>query len=295
VLDEAEGDSTGNRVEPVIQLLRQMSGGDGAVGLRGSAGGVAQRFSLAGSAFLSAINAPALLPQDRSRITEIELQMPDASRAGEVESIIEQCAALSAALRARAIAGFDRFLENRSLYRAALVAAACDARQTEQLGTLLAAADMMLHDDPIAPDRLSASIDEIRALITAMIEEDAEDSDAAQCLATLLTRQIDHWRGGAKSTIGHLVSLGRHPDHPDERRALRVYGLRLELQGDFGVHLLVANRHEGLSAIFRDTRWRNGGWRRALLRLMDAHVRDTPANFDGYKSRCVVIPEQWLR
>src|SRR4029077_8731896 len=95
-------------------------------------------------------------------------------------------------------------------------------------------------------------------------------------------------------TIGHLVSLGRHPDHPDERRALRVYGLRLELQGNIGVHLLVANRHEGLTAIFRDTRWRNGGWRRALLRLKDAHVRDSPANFDGYKSRCVVSTEQWL-
>lgn len=58
--------------------------------------------------------------------------------------------------------------------------------------------------------------------------------------------------------------------------------------------LSVANRHEGLATIFRDTRWKNGAWKTALLRLDGAQRSKQPVRFDGVKERAVQVPEKYL-
>lgn len=304
MLDEAEGAGTSNRVEPVIELLRQMSGGDGVTGLRGSIGGAAQRFSVTGSAWLSAINAPQLQPQDRSRITEIELRPPNTERAGQVDDAIAFAAEASTKLRGRAIEGWPRFGENLLIFRAALLDRGCDGRQADQLGAMLAGAEMMLHDDPVFSDVAREQVASIAGMIANLIVEDEEDSDARQCLSTLLTSPVDHWRGGARSTIGAMVAQAMNPAETELRRALRVHGVRLELDAAAAAwmsaldlappFLLIANRHQMLEGIFRDTRWPDGGWRRSLQRLSGALAAPEAVNFDGAKSRCIIVPREHL-
>jgi hypothetical protein len=72
VLDEAEGDD-GQTMAQVIRVIRQMSGGAGVQGARGTGDGVPRHFEIAGSVFLACINMPALLPQDLSRIVVVEM------------------------------------------------------------------------------------------------------------------------------------------------------------------------------------------------------------------------------
>lgn len=304
VLDEAEGDT--GRVQALIELLRQMSGGDGVQGIRGSVGHGAQRFSLSGAVFMAAINAPMLEPQDRSRITEVELLKPpeDPLAADKVEQATLWAAERSAALRARAIAGWSRFQANLQMLRSLLIERGCDGRQADQLGTLLAAGAMLHNDLPLDTDSASLIADKVEGLIFRLRSEDEEDSDPRRCLGTLLTTQIDHWRGGNKSTVGRILMEGLRDVEVDARMALRTYGMRVELgglrfrEGECVVEvpgpvLVVANSHEALSRFFRDKPWRGGGWTRALLRLPGARAAP-PLRYDGHKARGVIIPADLL-
>lgn len=303
VLDEAEGNGAGDRLNAVIELIRQMTGDEGVQGTRGSAAGVAHSFTLASPTWLSAINPPALLPQDRSRIFEIELRKPDATQKPAIDAAIAAATQQSAALRARAIFGWSRFCDNFTAYRRALVAKGCDARQADQLGTMLAAAEMMLSDETAMSDTVEEDITELLPLVTSLVLEDDDESDPLQCWSVLMTRQVEHWLGGSKSTIGRLIHSGLAETEYGARNALRVYGLRLDMpferaadapNRDEPPRLLVANQHEGLKQIFRDTRWRDGGWRRSLLRLEGTMKAPEPVQFDGYKSRCIIVPARYL-
>lgn len=304
VLDEAEGDT--DRVQKLIELLRQMSGGEGVQGLRGSVGHGAQRFSLSGSVYLSAINAPMLEPQDRSRITEVELQPPPKSEtaADDVAQATIWVGEQSAGLRARAIAGWQRFTDNLAMLRGLLIKRGCDGRQADQLGTLLAAGAMMHNDLLLDTDSADAIVDKVEPMLFRLRAEDEEDSDPRRCLGTLMTTQIDHWRGGNKSTVGRVLMEALETNGVDARAALKTYGMRVEVgglqwrEGELAIDipgpvLVVANTHEALSRFFREKAWRGGGWTRALLRLPGARSAP-PLRFDGHKSRGVVIPADLL-
>src|SRR5690606_15797876 len=138
-------------------------------------------------------------------------------------------------------------------------------------------------DLPLDSDSAGILVDKVEPMIFRLRAEDEEDSDPRRCLGTLMTTQIDHWRGGNKSTVGRLLMEGLQSDGDMSRQALRTYGLRVELgglrwrDGDQevvvpGPVLVVANSHEALTRFFRERAWRGGGWTRALLRLPGARA-----------------------
>jgi hypothetical protein len=302
VLDEAEGAEP--QVEQAIRFIRQLSDAGGAQMLRGSGDGTAKRSEAAAPVCLVAINAPALLPQDRSRITEIELgQLPegDTDGAARAEAAIAWARRHSPALRARAVGGWGRFREALGLVRSLLIGRGADGRQADQLGALVAAGAMMWSDAALDGDSAELLVERVLPLLATMRAEDEEESDARQCLQHLLTSQVEHWDGGAKSTIGRLVqdALGPQADGR-QRAALRTYGIRLEREalrvGGWemaGPVVAVANGHRGLLALFDRSRWPQGGHRRALMRLPGA-VATPPISFDGIKSRAIAIGPEWL-
>jgi energy-coupling factor transporter ATP-binding protein EcfA2 len=300
VYDEAggagDGEQKGLRVDAIIGLLRRMADEEGAKSVRGTGSG-AKHFTMAGSAALAAANPPALDAQDRSRILEVDMLTADPANKDAVEQAIAKTEKLAPALLARALAGWDRFNDNFAVFRQVLIDAKCDSRQADQLGTLFAAAEMMLSDEAISAEGAAGAVDALSEIITDYREQDEELSNARRCYAALMTAQIDHWKGGNKSTIGRLVQLARDPSRTSEREALRVYGLRLEETADGKEQeLWVANVHRGLDRIFAGTTWANGSWTRALRQLPDPTPFDggKPRQFDGHKSRFTVIPQKHL-
>lgn len=302
LLDEAEDKSRDSVMAKVVELIRQMSSGTGMAGVRGSAEGAARGFGAAAAVLIAGINPPMLLPQDRARITEGELVPPDPENAERLPEALDFVGALAPRFFARAIAGWARFPDNLAVFRQALLETACDGRQADQWGTLLAGAETLLEDRVIDSDSAAALVDELAPLLRTLRDEQSEESDARQCLRAILTSHVDHWKGGARSTLGAMLIRGMETNEIETRLALRTYGLRLELSapehpdlaGITAPYLVVANGHEGLSALMRSTRWPSGAWSRALRRLDGALPTPRAVRFDGAQMRGTVIGAEHL-
>ncbi len=301
-LDEAEErQQDSERIGAVILLLRRMAGGAGAVSVRGSSEGKSRSFTVAGTALICAINPPPMLPQDHSRIAEGELLKgrSDSAHLARVQHAIEAAEDISARFRARQLRQWPVFEQNRITYHAALREGGCDPRMADKFAGLLAAADAALHDHPVEHEAALGEVDRIKNIIADLRADAAEESDALQCWNTLLGSMVDGWQRGERCTIGRLIACGKNPHSGTEaRRTLLQHGLRLEVVG-YGAYIAVANKHPQLQKIFAATRWRDGGWKRALLRLeidgrRPVERSKTGIRFDGIFQRAVLIPDDFL-
>lgn len=298
ILDESEPDSRGGRVQQVIELLRHMSSGDGARGVRGSPEGAARSFDVTGCAYLSSILGVSLQPQDRSRITQLELLPLGAgsgasSREERARNAITWAGSISGALRLRAVKGWPCFLANLAVFRGVLLEQGCDSRQADQFGTLLAGAEMLTSDAVVEREAAAGVVAHLARIIQDRQQEDEEDGDGPQCLTLLLSSPVDHWRSGSRETIGMVLSDQLDVGDKDTDRVLRSYGLAVDWSDRRAPALLVANRHQGLERIFAGTKWAQGVWAQSLKRLSGASAHG-PESFGGAKSRCARVPHWHL-
>ncbi len=182
-------------------------------------------------------------------------------------------------------------------YDQALAGLGYSARHADQLGTLLAAADTALYDDPISMDHA------VRMVESAGLEQyvaDVSEANHFECLVHLLTSilPVDLAAGGTRRlTIGEIAPKAfTTPYYHDE---LRRHGLAVREpdSGEFAGHrfLLVAKRHRGLEAIFEGTDWAGKGvWAQALRRLPGALTPRVMVSFSGIKERAIWIPFRLL-
>lgn len=298
ILDEAETDG-GGAMQAVVGLIRRMSGGAGADIVRGSPSGEVKRYTVTGVAIMAGINPPQLTPQDRSRIIRFDLAKvtSDPEAAARVDAAVAWAQANSARLRARALLGAQRYAASCKVFRAALIGAGCDGRQADLFAAALAGRDLLVTDHPPDTDSIAELLAPLRPRINDLRAADAEDSDGQQCWHHLLGYIPDHWRSGARTTIGDLIANARSEAgfSGESDIALRTYGMRVAKLEGGDVALLVANKHPGLTRIFHGTAWAAGGHAGALKRLGEGVVaHDTPIRFAGPSLRCIRIPSDLL-
>lgn len=305
VIDEAESSDRDDRIGEVIKIIRLMSGRDGGNIGRGGADGRSQRFSVTGSAFMAAILHPDLQPQDRSRFAVLKLRPLATGQAaiGRQERALKALAfagEIAPALRARAVAGWHRFLDTVQIYRAAALSENAEARSADTIAALLAGRDLLLRDD--LPSASEADGD-IAALDHLLVRDSdrAVDGEGDQCLVRLLSSPVETWGGGERMTIGEKVMDARAPGaHRNEiNKILGRVGVKLKFEMKDGqavlLAMLVARRHHGLEKIFAGTRWAGGVWRQALEDLPGAGPWEQPVNFGGAPcTRCTAIPPHCL-
>lgn len=296
VLDEAESTDRDSGVCKVIELLRHMSSGAGSRAVRGSAIGKSQGFQVTGCAYLSAIIPPPLDPQDRSRITLIDLGRLKTGEEGsksreKAETFMQWATKVSPELRARAIARWPLFQDCFSAYRNAFLDAQFTQRQADQFGTLLAGRDILLQDTAPDMDSAAAEVERFEHWLERLHEEE-ESGEGEQCLTHLYTSTIDAWRGGERRAISEVIlkAMNIEKGHQD-RRLLATIGMRLiDYKNPHQCWLCVANRHVELKRIFADTRWANGGWVAALRYCHNAKAWPVPLRFSGARIRATGIP-----
>jgi hypothetical protein len=141
--DEAESENDPGKLRSITELIRLLSGQQGAKGGRGSAAGDARALDLRGAVCLAATVKGPWKQQDRTRITVIELtklrdENREAAKADEISALIERAKRDSPLLRARMLGRWELFQQNLRLAKERILVLGGSLRDSDQLGHLLA-------------------------------------------------------------------------------------------------------------------------------------------------------------
>lgn len=297
-LDELEADDDNRKAMDIVKLARfACSGGQS---LRGGADHKGASFTLRNCFLFSSILIPPMLSQDISRMAILNLDklndvMPPALEPARLKQIGQ-------VIRRRLLLRWNEFQGILERYRYQLAEYGHTGRSADQFGTLMACHDLVLYDYPIDGESLAEVSERLRYSGLSEAEDDVADWE--RCVAHLMTATLDFYRNGEKRSVGSWVmqAAGLHSHECDEmegNRALANYGMRVaDVTLSPGVSmkvLMVANAHQGLSSIFKDTHWTgksgtSGVWVQSLRRVPHAGAGKTPTTFDGVMTRYTQVP-----
>jgi hypothetical protein len=254
ICDELEATTDDKAQQTILELRRAAA--SGSTRLRGSPEQEASVSVLRFCALFSAINAPAMSPQDLNRSTFCKLAGPPQGILPALSA--EKLKALGEALTRRMVDHWDRVKTAIKSYRAALIEGGHTARGADQYGIMLACADVLLHDhaeitkDEIEQwvERLAPETEEVekesRLCLQHLLDTPLEPRDL-RTLSQILARAIEinverPWDDARLQELRHFNSrLARH--------GLRILGSADNFQ------LAIASSHKGLGEVFRNTRW----------------------------------------
>lgn len=307
LMDEVEPEGEVDRVMRCIRLARLASSRAGGKVARGSIGGNATLQSLETVFLFSSITRPPLPPQDLDRLTLLELWPLEAgaegaaSIAGELRSV----GRLGGALRRRLFDRWRQVAPTLAAFQYRMSERRIGAREADQVGTLLALAWVIIHDEMPPEATIDAWVEEVRRGADGV--ERASEHD--RCLSHLLTASVPNWRAGRPTVVGELVREALAECGPNgagnAMDALRSLGIAIvdplthrqpaSPPENDQAFLAVANNHHGLYSIFDGTDWgdrghRSGAWPQLLLRCDGASRSPNAISFHGQKQRATLIP-----
>jgi hypothetical protein len=270
-IDEAEADPFSPKMKGMVELVRQSASG-GSI-LRGSNDPKKWRGFTARSAFLlSSIVIPPLFGQDVTRITILPLAtLPKGAAKPKLEPA--RWAAFGRHLRRMILDGWPRWQETLERYQAELATRGHDGRGGDQIGTLLAMADMVMHEEPADSDTVS-----ILCAPFELRNKPRAESNAEQMLNWLISKTVIAFRGGNQMTIGSLVSIAAGTVEHDQATAtsaayaLHAHGVFVEGFKDEAT-VTLPNQSAGLAQLLDGSPWGTkpgaaiSGWQQAMQRL----------------------------
>lgn len=278
LLDENEDEGENRRVHALIKLARQAASGGSK--LRGSSDHQAHAFNAKSSFMFASIIVPSLPPADASRIVILKMA-PLKAGAARVRFDPEEWRHVGAGLRRRLVDGWPRWEATFNRYRAGLEKHSYNPRGLDQMGTLLAMADLMRWD--AEPD--TDTVELLCAAVAAQRKaEDYNPNNAQSMLNHLLSIPLDVFRGGERMTIGALVARAAGLDSDDKgqasyrscQEALRAWSIYVDGLME-GATVTLPYIGEGLRKLFEGSHWRGvpgvkGGWAQAMERLPGAEA-----------------------
>lgn len=278
----------------MLKLLRvAASGGQRA---RGTADHLPRDFTIQFASLFSCVVTPPLLPQELQRTTVLELNDLVDTSPPSMEP--HNLRAIGAGLRRRMVDHWPRLPATFKAYHDMLIRAGHRGRSADQLGTLLACADLVLNDGdkPPTAEQLDREIWRTALAPQAMAEGDDALSQEQRCLRRLLTFVVDAGRAADRRSISQIINAAIQENNIEKQnQLLATFGLRIgALEGCAPAYVLwVANSHTGFDAIFRDTDWRAPANRTSpvaqLLRRLPL-ARKTQQRIGGVTCRVTELP-----
>lgn len=311
-IDELEAEEDPRKAQNVIKVARQAA--SGGIILRGGANHEGAEFQARACFLFSSILIPPLQGQDRSRMAILELR--DLRRDGAGKTVPmpvlrpDVAALIGTKLRRRMFDQWSRFASIYETYRSELAQHGHSARGCDQFGTLLACADLALHDmEPSdRPGNSVAALAE-RLKVQTLAEAADDMTDELAMLTHLTSQRIDPWNDGRRHGLGewiakaakpppapHLVPAEQMEEADDAHSAIQRVGLKIhELEGRRW--LAIANTHAELARLFLGTHWAGrsgagaGAWVQAARRLQGA-IPGPPVWFAsiGRTVRATLVP-----
>jgi len=201
LFEESEPSEENTKLNALITLARLAS--SGGLVLRGTADHGSAAFTVRFMGLFSSVMRPPLTSQDLSRIAFLTLRKTAGGRAPVLQP--EALRLLGQRLFRRMLDAWPRMQEALVLWRDALMAAGLDARGADQFGTLLAAADVALHDD--LPDTDSREEIATRVFETTRADRAEDRPEWARCIGHMTTSIAPQWRGGEQRTVGQSIAI----------------------------------------------------------------------------------------
>lgn len=286
-VDELEADADVRKAKAVVELARVASSGGRM--LRGGQDHHGRQFDLRSPFLFSAINAPPLQPQDRSRMALLELKELT-KMAARPQVDMTELRQTGRELMHRVCKWWPRLDDLLQAFREALMDEARgrhDGRGADTFGTLAAFAHIALSDDMPT----EAELDQWARLLDArkLAEFEAATPNWKMCLRHVLQAQPDVFRTNysRRSIASVLMAVrARHDETGDDvltpekaRKQLWEVGVGLIWPKGAGQRfedgwLFIPNDHPLLNKLFFDTKWQGatgggGVWTTALRQSPD--------------------------
>jgi hypothetical protein len=301
-LDEFEAEEVNTRRQQVVQLIRIGSTRSGGKIARGSADGGVVFFNIDAVFLCSSILRPPLPPQDLQRFTLLDLNElrtnPGATR--KVKARSRLFSGIGPRLLRRIMDRWDDLQGALEMFGGAFVAAGHTTRAADQMGTLLALADIVLNDDAATADSVAAWVDLLG--IERVNANVSDENDAAQCLRYLLTASLPAYNSGRHIIVARVIAQAIRDDSVtgDAQVLLMDYGLKIDVIRDLEKRtsekcLAVALNHGGLARLFEGSRWGTSGgmvgpWSTSLRRLPGTPQGSKNVRIHGVQCKSVLIP-----
>lgn len=276
LVDELESKSGSTRAESIIELARVAYTG-GNIG-RGGQDHQATSFTARQSFFFSAINAPPMGAQDKTRMAMLNLGRLDQGDGARPVTVAPETDARM--MLRQVMDGWDHF-NGRAMqsWYELLKPHGLDARAIDTYGTLLAAAELLVGPEAMEdcglPIADAGQLGEVIAEATRIDRTESLDN-WHKCLDHLLQSSINEWREGVKPTIGSVCerflkgTTGEGWDIHNVRDRLQLVNLGAVEKGkargadNLGPCLAVPADGPALQKLFADTDFHKGVWYSAL-------------------------------
>lgn len=301
-LDELEPDDDPRRgrAAGIIKLARIAASG-GQV-FRGSTDQKGHQSNIYSCFLFSSILVPPMAPQDRSRLIQLDFdQLPEDAKAPTLDP--RRLRSLGAGLRKRLIDGWATWPERLQMWRAAMAREGQNNRGSDNFGTALALADMVMRVDLPDAEVLNAWAAKLSAAIT---DEAVEiGSNAEDMINHLMGQPYDVFRRGQQYTVAQFIMVAAQlPGAPGElmgqdipadkakqaNALLAKAGLRVKGRAEKAELFLPNSKIPNLCTLFDGSVWADGVWAQAARRLPDAEPVPAPLTLAGLRSRGVYVP-----
>lgn len=303
--DEAADVVSQEKIQGILELMRQASlEGSGEI-MKGTQSGKAMRFRIRSCFCLAGVNIKLRQQADISRVSILTLTKHKIeereNRFNEIRKVTSDLLSKEwcAGLRARSIKMIPIIRKNADTFAQAFSELYSERRMGDQVGTLLSGAYSLYSDTEITHQD---AVDWIRDKDwTENISEESE-SDEKKCLLHLLQHQISIISDNRRfdCSMGTLIGIAAgikevkednlEINIDDAKTNILRNGIKIGLNSsNLPIEVIISNNHSGIQEIYRNTMW-SGGWTRSLLRLPNSLKKNTCRFELGSRTRAVGIP-----
>ncbi len=297
--DEAESNSPkgADRIQMVLELMRQASSEGGSKIIKGSASGAARAYEIRSPFLMSSIGVGIKQAADASRVSVLSLvKRKDTAIFAKIKKLETSLLTQEYCKRfiARSIHRIPEIRENFLTFSHAAANVLGTQRAGDQIGALLAGWYTYYDDGLIGSKDAVKFIEEQDWDEQKQVEEDSdEDGLLSYLLAQVVEVEARVWRG--KRSVGEIVAVALGTAKLDSFTAadaadvLGRMGMRVESAVLGSGRLTVSNTHPGIGKLLAGTAWAHG-WMRILVRVAGAKREDAARFGSAHRSRGVSVP-----
>lgn len=297
--DEAESNSpkSGDRIQMVLELMRQASSDSGSSIVKGSASGAARSYKIRSCFLMSSIGVGIKQAADASRVSVLSIvKRKDNGEFAQMQKLVASVLTEEYVKRfiARSISLIPQIRANAAIFAKAAAGVLGSQRAGDQVGALLAGWYALYREDIITLEEAEIWI---QAQDWSEQKQTEEDTDEDGLLQHLLAQVVDVesriWRG--KRSVGEIVAMAAGTamldsfTPTDAAEVLGRMGIRVESAVLGAGRLIISNTHPGVGKLLSGTQWANS-WGRILARSDGAESVESSRFGAGHRSRGVSIP-----